>query len=484
MSASARGGEIARVDGWVWPTGLRPPARLAETQAGELVVRHPRADGESARALVASLRGAAAGLAAIPAAELVEILGAGGEALIGDLDGDAVRLVAANARMSPAMVAEIVDGMAASWNGDALRRLVEAEFADPRVLDGFVAEGGRAVRAAGPGLALHLGAGAVPGVTVTAMIRALLVKSAVLAKPGAGDVVLARRFARTLQRIDARVGAAVAVQYWPGGGEGWEGWERELFRAVDQIVVYGSDATIEAVRARAPASTRLVEHAHRVGVAVVDPRGALDSASQAARAAVLFDQRGCVSTQLVFVLGDGRRVRRWCAALAGELAALEEALPPGGVDPAALSSLHQLRGRLRMKRAASADAGADGTDAAGRGAAGADADAIELWHAEASRWTVVLAPASAFEPVGERTVWVVAAPNLNTCLQALAPLAPVLQSVGLVGIDEDRDGFAAALSGLGVTRLVPLLRVPYPEADWMHDGNRPLGELVRWCELR
>ena len=185
----------------------------------------------------------------------------------------------------------------------------------------FVSGGARAIRAAGPGLTLHLGAGTVPGVTVTSMIRALLVKSAVLAKPGAGDVALTVRFARELQRIDARVGAAVAVQYWPGGAEDWDSWEREVLRAADQVVVYGSDATIESVRARAPASTRLVEHPHRVGVAVVDPGRAPGAAAEAARAAVLFDQRGCVSTQLVFVLGDRRAVRRWCASLANELVA-------------------------------------------------------------------------------------------------------------------------------------------------------------------
>ena len=461
--------DAGRVVGWVWPSGLRQPERVVETRAGDLVVRHPRADRELSRALVASLRSAAPGLSSIPVAELVQILGRAGEALVRGLDGDAVRRVAGNAGMSAAMAAEIVDGMAASWNVGALRHLVAAEFRDPRVLDGFVPGGGRAIRAVGPDVTLHLGAGTVPGVTVTSMMRTLLVKSAVLAKPGAGDVVLTARFARELQRIDSRVGAAAAVQYWPGGAEAWDLWEREVFRAADQVVVYGSDATIESVRARAPASTRLVEHPHRVGVAVVDPREACGAEAQVARAAVLFEQRGCVSTQLVFLLGNGQGVRRWCTDLAGELAALEGALPPGRAGPADLSALHQLRGRLRIKSAASAGTGAE---------------TIELWYGEGSRWTVVLAYPDAFEPVGGRTVWVVAVPDLDACVGALAPLAPILQTVGLAGIDADRIDFARQLCGLGVTRVVPLSRVPYPEADWMHDGSRPLGELVRWSEVR
>ena len=463
------------MDGWVWPDGVPAPGQLEETPAGELLVRHPLAAPELTRILVTSLRDAGRVLVAIPVAELVELLGGAGEALVSGMDDGAVRQVAANAGMSTAMVREIVDGMAASWNTDALERLVAAEFPDPNVLDGFAPGNARAIRAGGPGLTLHLGAGTVPGVTVTSILRALLVKSAVLVKPGAGDVALTIRLARELQRMDPRLGAAVAVQYWPGGAEGWNQWEREVFRAADQVVIYGSDATIESVRARAPASTRLIEHPHRVGLAVVDPREAPDAEAEVARAAVLFEQRGCVSTQLVFLLGDLSGARHWCAGLANELATLDDALPPGRPEASELSALHQLRGRLRMKRAASAG---------GAPSAGAAPGTIELWHPEGSRWTVILAPSDAFEPAGGRTIWVVPAPDLNACLRALVPLAPILQTVGLAGIDAERVEFARKLCELGVTRAVSLARVPFPEPDWFHDGNRPLGELVRWSELR
>ncbi len=453
--------------------GVRPPGagtleRLQETP-GELLVQHPPADAGLARTLVTSLRDAGPGLASIPIAEMVETLGGAGEAFVRGLDAVAVRQAAANAGMSAAMVTDIIDGMARSWNTDALERLVAAEFPDPRVLDGFAPRTERAIRAAGPGLTLHLGAGTVPGTTITSMMRALLVKSAVLVKPGAGDVALTVRFTRMIRRIDPRLGAAVAVRYWPGGAEGWDLWEREVFRAADQIVIYGSDAAIESVRARAPASTRLVEHPHRIGLAVVDPRKAPGAEAEVARAASLFDQRGCVSIQLVFLLGDRSGARRWCAELGKELQALEHVLPPGPAEAGELSVLHQLRGRLHMKKAVS-DGSSPGT--------------IRLWHADGSRWTVILASADAFEPVGGRTVWVVPVSGLNACLQALAALAPVLQTVGLAGIDADRAELARKLCELGVTRVVPLAQVPFPDPDWLHDGNRPLGELVRWSELR
>ena len=453
-------------EAWVLPPGVPAPRACEGLRAGDLPVRHPAPDAVDADGLVAALRRARAGLAAIPTERMVRVLGGAAETLAGQLDRADLLDVAANGRLSPEMARAVVDGMAPSWTAAALERLVRAEFPDPRVLDGFVAESGRRVRAAGPPVTLHLGAGTVPGVTVTSMIRALLVRSAALAKPGAGDIALTVRFARLLHRADPRLARAVAVQYWPGGAPAWDGWERRVLRAADQVVVHGGDDAIEAVRARAPAGTRLVEHPHRVGVAIVRPRGApgadpspVRAAAAAARAAALFDQRGCVSTHLVIVLGARAVARDFCAELATALAAAEERLPPGPRSPAELSALHQLRGRLAMRGAT-------------------------LWPALPGGWSVVLAGPDAFRPAGGRTLWVVPVADRAACMEVLAPLSPVLQTVGLAGIDRARTALAEELFALGATRVVPLDRVAFPEADWLHDGARPLRELVRWGELR
>ena len=451
----------AVIDGWVWPREVPPPS-LQETRAGGLHICHPVPDLDAAGRLVASLRASARTLATIPSRELIAGLGEVGESFADSLGGKGLERIARNAGLSEAMAAEVVDGMAATWSTDALERLVHAEFPDPRVLDGFVPGTGRSVAAAAPGLTLHLGAGSVPGVTVTSIMRALLVKSPVLAKPGSGDVALTTAFARHLGCVDPRLGAAAAVQYWPGGTAEWAGLERELFGAADQVVVYGSDATIESVRARTPASTRLIEHGHRIGVAVVDATGDPGAASDAARAVALFDQRGCVSTHLFLVLGDRAAARGWSAGLADALSALESALPPGPASPGELAGMHQLRGRLAMSAAAGGE--------------------TEMLHRAGSRWAVILGTPEAFEPVGGRTAWVLPVPDVSACLEALSPLGPVLQTVGIAGIGADARALAEGLAQVGATRVVPLSEVPFPRADWLHDGQRPLRELVRWIE--
>lgn len=452
------------VDAWLLPPDAPVPSAFEHLEAGAVTLRYPKSDHHLARTLTSTLHAARPHLAALATSDLITLLGTVGERFARTLDEYAIAEIAANSGLSPAMTREAVAGMAATWATDALDRLVRAEFPDPRVLDGFVAEADRAVRATAPGVTLHFGAGSVPGVTVTSMLRTLLVKSPVLVKPGAGDVVLTTLFARELHRADPRLAAAVAVHYWPGGAPARRSWERELLTRADQVVVYGGDDTIESIRARAPASTRLIEHPHRIGVAIVDPRGAPAAPAEAARAVSLFDQKGCVSTHLVLVLGDRAEARRWCGRLAEQLALTGRTLPAGPLSPGELSSLHQLRGRMAMAAAASGD--------------------VETWSPEETDRTVVLAPAGRFEPVGRRTAWVAPVSDTRSCLEVLAPLSRVLQTVGLAGIRRGRARLAEELAALGATRIVPLGEVSFPEPEWLHDGSRPLGELVRWSEHR
>ena len=452
------------IDAWIWPPTIPAPSTFERSHAGALTIRYPKSDHHLAGVIISSLRRAQRDLATLETKELVAILGAVGERFAQGPDDRCVGEVAANSELSPAMAEAALGAVAQSWTANALDRLVRAEFPDPGVLQGFVAEHRRGIRAASPGVSVHFGAGSVPGVTVTSMIRALLVRSPVLVKPGAGDVALTVRFARALHRADHRLAAAVAVLYWPGGADASADWEREVLTRADQVVVYGGSDTIESIRARTPAATRLIEHPHRVGVAIVDPRAAPASPEDAARAVAMFDQKGCVSTHLILLLGGRPEARRWCGQLADRLAALGTSLPPAPASPGELSAIHQFRGRLAVRSAASED--------------------IEIWSPEGPGWTVALAGSDAFEPVGSRTAWVVPVRDRAACPNLLAPLSPVLQTVGLAGLRTDDSGLVEELVALGATRIVALDQVPFPDPEWFHDGRRPLGELVRWAELR
>src|SRR5690606_26082089 len=193
----------------------------------------------------------------------------------------AAPLLAAATAYSPAMTDLVLDRMAADWRPDVLAGLLDAEFGDPRALDDFVATPARRRRAFGPGLALNIFAGNVPGVGVTALIRCLLVKAAAIGKTARSEPVLPVLFARLLAEHDPPLGDCLAVTYWPGGDQAAEG---AALQHADAVVVYGGEATIRAVRARAPARARLIEHGPRISVAVTT-REALAAHNAAATAA-------------------------------------------------------------------------------------------------------------------------------------------------------------------------------------------------------
>jgi hypothetical protein len=299
------------------------------------------------------------------------------------------------------------------------------------------------------------------------MLRSLLVKSAILLKPGRGDEVLGVLFRRGLAEASPDVARACAVVYWPGGAG--EPIERAALADADLVVVYGGDEAVGLVRAQANATAPVVVHPHRVGFGVVGgdtpTEGGFESAAGAAALAVaLFDQRGCVSPHLFYVLGRPERAEGFAEALAGELNRLEGELPPGPLDVATAVELHQTRGTAEL------------LSAAGQG---------RVWSGGAASWTVVLGTDSQFEPscLG-RLVRVKPAASLAAVLDAVRPIRRHLQTVGVAGLTaDDLEDLSEGLARLGGARVAPLEAAPWPPPWWHHDGMGSLTSLVRWTDI-
>jgi hypothetical protein len=117
----------------------------------------------------------------------------------------------------------------------------------------------------------------------------------------------------------------------------------------DALWAYGSDETLERVRAGLPAGVAFYGHGFGFGAVVVDEVSA-SAVEEDARAialdAVLFDQQGCLSPRLVCVMGSERATRQLAEALAIQLSRHESALPP------AVESPEQLAERRRFLDAA------------------------------------------------------------------------------------------------------------------------------------
>jgi hypothetical protein len=309
-------------------------------------------------------------------------------------------------------------------------------------------------------------AGGVPGVGVTALLRSLVVKGPTLLKPGRGDVLLPTLYARSLAAVDPTLADALAVVYWPGGSTEHE--DAALARA-DVVTVYGSDETVRRVRARSPATARLVEYHHRVSVGIVG-REALApalieaTASDVATAVSMYDQRGCVSPQVVFVeQGGSGSPADFAEAIARALADAETRLPAGRLDTAQASALQQARASAELLAASRHGF---------------------VRHGHASPWTVVLeSTPQPPMPTAGRFVRVRPVADARELPDLLAPLGAHLQTVGVAGLGDRVEGVARALGEIGASRVAPFGAVAYPPAWWHHDGRGPLLDLVRWVDL-
>lgn len=96
--------------------------------------------------------------------------------------------------------------------------------------------------------------------------------------------------------------------------------------------VYGRAETIEKIRARVKPTVRVRAHGPGIGVAVVSEKDSIAHAAETiARDVVPFDQRGCLSPRVVFVVGDFSRAEEFAMQLDVSLGTLAKKIPRGAV---------------------------------------------------------------------------------------------------------------------------------------------------------
>lgn len=481
------------IDGFHLP-GVDPHAAAGWDEAPvpglAVVVRHPVATAGLVAGVWAVLRdarrarggrGAPPGVLADAAARTCELA-----------RGEPYRsAIARLARLSPSMVEHVLDGMLRGWSREALEGLLAAEFGGPAFPGAFADAPGRPGvrrRAVAEDVVFHVFAANVPGVGVTAAIRALLVGSAVLAKAGRGGSLLPALFGRALAETDRELGTCYASTWWPGEDSAAEAAALERARLV---VVYGGAAAVEAIRGRAAAGTRVVVHGPAVSVGIllreaVAPSAVDETAAAAALAVATFDQRGCTSPVALLVEGGGESpVSAFRSALGRELHRLALALPPGDPEPSEAARRRQVLEAALIRGETRGDATGDvrpevpGRERPGLPGARGPAEPEE-GHG------VAVIPSERLRPedfCSGRVVQVVEVPSAGEAVEALLPLAGRLQTVGVQGPRARVEALADRLAELGVSRITSLAGMAWPPAAWHHDGSSPLGELVRWVDL-
>lgn len=116
--------------------------------------------------------------------------------------------------------------------------------------------------------------------------------------------------------------------------------------AGDHVWAYGSDGTLREIRSSLPARVTLHAHGTGFGMAVLGREANAQlgrDLESFAEDIALFDQRGCLSPRVLFVLGSAARAHEIAEQLAAELARLEERVPRGRLSPEELAEISSYR---------------------------------------------------------------------------------------------------------------------------------------------
>jgi hypothetical protein len=329
--------------------------------------------------------------------------------------------------------------------------------------EALVALGRAALEPAHPGaraVPARLSALVLSGNVLTAPVRAmfvpLLLGVPVLAKASSRDDLLPRLILEALDAAGGGLAEGCDVVTLAGDSS----VTATLFDQADVVSVYGSDATVRAVRASAPATAEVVAHGHGLGVVYVDgvpasgePLSSLGRAIGEDVAA--YDQRGCLSPHVVYARGTDADGERLAEAIHDALAALATERPRGALPLASGAAQVQWRGVAAVR----------GTLLEGDGFS-------VSYEAEHPRR---LSP-------GYRNVAVHRCEGVAALAEALGPLGVHLKALGFGGEAIDPAALARALPPPLAPRLSPVGTMQTPPIDALADGRAATYGFVRYVE--
>lgn len=245
---------------------------------------------------------------------------------------------------------------------------------------------------------------------VRAVVVPLVLGIPVLAKASSREAMFPLMLREALRRADAELGAAFDVVGFPGGDVECE---TALIDAAGAVAVYGGDESVSGVRTR-HARTPVIAHGHGVSVAycggrALSPPRIANSIAALSLDICAYDQRGCLSPQIVYVeeAADGGALA-FAERLAYEgLAPMETALPRGPLPGEVGAAQAQWRGLAEVESQL-----IEG-----------ERFAIAVTSGRGARWSP-----------GYRNVTVAGVPSIGDALQAVVPLGAGLKCVGA---DED-----------------------------------------------
>jgi len=305
--------------------------------------------------------------------------------------------------------------------------------------------------------------GNVPGVAILPLVQLSLLGLTSIVKSASAEPFTLPILLRELAQIDKTVAGRIVALHWSRN----DGALTEaLTTSVDRVVAFGHDDSLEDLRPIG--SSAFDGFGDKFSVSIINPNCvAQTEMQQLAYDVVMFDQRGCMSPQFVFLVTDSWETTEYfCKRLAQALAEIERRMPAGHWRDTDIAALQQWRGAVETRQA--------------------EGEQIAYLRSPKLSWTVVGANNfDLYERVALRFVRVWRMKNTEEVFRILLPISNALQAVSLLLEDEEemlqaQELFAGAEDESKVRFPETLLTTPgrmqKPVFNWM-DLN------PRWYDL-
>lgn len=332
---------------------------------------------------------------------------------------------------------------------DDLRELVRLELGDPEMLDGFRPYGTHWARAKAVSPMLHIVSGNTPHAALQSLIRGLLIGAQNWVKLPREGLPEVERFVKRLPAaLQARVNLAHELP-------------PDWLRTARAVLVFGNDETLTHFRKRVGPSQRFLAHGHRLSLGIVFADDLLESIPHAAHDVSVFDQKGCLSPQVIYVKESEKLTARvYAEKLAEAMAVHDLADPRGEITREEAVAIFNLRTNYQFRAAAD--------------------PRVQIWGSAGNdHWTVIYEDDPWFaSSCLNRTIFVKPLPP-----DLAATLEPVRLWLGAVGVWPARPEEAEWLASLGFSRICPLGKMQLPPASWHQDGGPVLTNLIEWVDF-
>lgn len=359
----------------------------------------------------------------------------------------------------------VLDDFFSLISAESLNALLDHELGDETTEGAFVAHPRSATKQmlVPPTVVLHILGSTVPTTSIEALIFSLAAGVPCVVRTSQHETAAARFFMDALRREAPSLAKHAAVVTWPSD-------DSKFIQRIDAlkptIVFHGSDASIQQFERQLQSPLTVHRYGHRFSFGVIAPPQRLTDAHirqltrQVAWDATLFEGRGCMSMQSLFILPPPAQ-----PTLACDIARLltEEGFPllqkqfPRMPLPATIAAEH-----MQQK--------------------GVAAFSGEVWSNDAGT-ALCWKDAQLRSSPGYRHIHLSTVQSVEELLEILEPFQEQLSTASLSCAPSQRLHLATLLGQMGVRRICPLGRMQRPLLLSGHDGRMKIRPWFQLCDL-